>query len=160
MRSTLKFKSIADVLEVETDSRLVNLLASISCLIAVADVSTDIEVSKVIDTIASFKVAKKHLAISIGDLDDALLQNKTINFNVAIHHKGAGSNLETVYIQSHTRLHLTTYRWEVFHHLFMSTFGKGAREGHHKSVPAPFSDTIWERVEDFFHWNQTIHLHE
>ena len=127
MRSTLKFKSIADVLEVETDSRLVNLLASISCLIAVADVSTDIEVSKVIDTIAGFKVAKKHLTISIVNLDVTFLQNKTINFNVAIHHKGTGNNPETVYIQSLTRLQLTTYRWEGFHHLFMSIFGKGAR---------------------------------
>ena len=91
VRSTLRFRNLADLLKIESETRLLNVLASISCLITIAHVSTDIEVSKLIDMVAKIRVAKKHLYIATHQLNLDSLQNKTINYNVAIHHKGTGS---------------------------------------------------------------------
>ena len=71
--------------------RLLNILASISCLMIRADVTTDTEVSQVIDIVTRLRIDKKHLTISTPELNVANLQNKTINFNVVIYHKGTGS---------------------------------------------------------------------
>ena len=57
----------------------------------IAHVSTDIEVSKLIDMVAKIRVAKKHLHIATHKLNLVSLQNKTINYNVVIHHKGTGN---------------------------------------------------------------------
>ena len=39
----------------------------------------------------SFKVAWKSLIITVPELNNAVLENKTINFNVEIYHKGKGN---------------------------------------------------------------------
>ena len=90
-RSTLRFKNLDVLLKIESDTRLLNILASISCLMIIAHVSTDIEVSKLIDMVAKIRVVKKHLYIATHQLNLDSLQNKTINYNVVIHHKGTGS---------------------------------------------------------------------
>ena len=69
------------------NSRFQDILASMSCLILIAQVSTFTEVSYSIDMMTQFRVAKKHLIIEIPSLDVTSLQNKTINFNVLINHK-------------------------------------------------------------------------
>ena len=91
VRSTLRFENLAHLLKVESDRRLLNILASISCLMTIAHVSTDIEVSKLIDMMTKIRVDKKHLYIATHTLNLFSLQNKTINYNVVIHHKGTGS---------------------------------------------------------------------
>ena len=91
VRSTLRFKNLAHLLKVESDTRLLNIFASISCLMIIAHVSTDIEVSKLIDMVAKIRVDKKHLYIATHQLNLDSLQNKTINYNVVFHHKGTGS---------------------------------------------------------------------
>ena len=90
-RNTLRFRSVAHLLRIEYDTRLMNIFSSISCLRTIADVSTDTEVSHVIDIVSRLRIAKKHLTISAPKLNVASLQKKTINFNVVIYHRGTGS---------------------------------------------------------------------
>ena len=71
--------------------RVLNILASISCLMIRADVTTDTEVSQVIDIVTRLRIVKKHLIITTPKLNDTFLKNKTINFNVVIYQKGAGN---------------------------------------------------------------------
>ena len=97
-KSTLRFQNLAHLLKVESDTRLLNILASISCLMTIAHVSTDIEVSKLIDMMTKIRVDKKHLYIATHTLNLVSHQNKTINYNVVIHHKGAGSTA-TLYLK-------------------------------------------------------------
>ena len=99
-RITLRFRSAAHLLRLKNDTRLQNILESISCLVIIADVSTDTDVIELIDIVTKFRVAKKRLILSIPDLNAASLQNKTIHFNVLIHHSGTGSNFDKKFIKS------------------------------------------------------------
>ena len=56
-----------------------------------ADVSNGSEVSQLIDLVTNFKVKEKRLIIATLELNIASIQNKTINFNVAIHHTRKGN---------------------------------------------------------------------
>ena len=55
-----------------------------------ADISNGSEVSQLIDLVTNFKVTEKRLIIATPELNIASIQNKTINFNVAIHHTTKG----------------------------------------------------------------------
>ena len=87
---TLRFNSVAHLRRFKDDRMLMDILSSFSCLMTIADVSTDTEASELVDTVTKFRNAKKQLIISIPKLNVAFLQNYTINFNVVIHHKGKG----------------------------------------------------------------------
>ena len=87
------FWSVSHLLRVEHEMSLMNLLAFISCLKTIAHVSTDQEVSQMIDFVERLRIDKKHLIISTPKLNHVCLQNKTINFKVVIFHKQAGSQI-------------------------------------------------------------------
>ena len=90
---TLRFRSVSHLLTVENDTRLLKIVTSVSCLMIIADVSTNTELSQLIDVVTKFKVSKKHLIVTIPQLNVVSLQNKTINFNVVIYdHKQTGRN--------------------------------------------------------------------
>ena len=82
----IRFHSLANLLRIENDSRLVNIFSSISCLITTANVSSNMEVSNVIDYVSTLRVSKKHLTVFTSKLNDTCLQKKAINFNVVINH--------------------------------------------------------------------------
>ena len=88
---TLRFSSVSHLLTVENDTRLMKIVTSVSCLMIIADMSTDTELSQLIDVVTKFKVSRKHLIITIPELNVVSLLNKTINFNVVIYdHKQTG----------------------------------------------------------------------
>ena len=84
-------------MNVKNDSRFMKILTSVSCMIILAEVSTDSEVSMLIKMVTNFKVARSNLIIAVPKLNISVFENETINFNVNIYHKGKGN--------------LTTYNW-------------------------------------------------
>ena len=82
----IRFHSLANLLRIENDSRLLNIFSSISCLMTTANVSSNMEVSNVIDYVSTLRVSKKHLTVFTSKLNDTCLQKKAINFNVVIYH--------------------------------------------------------------------------
>ena len=68
------------------------IMTSVSCLMTLANVDSDAEASRLIDFLTKFRMAKKHLTIVNPTLNLTYLQNKTINFNVMLHHLGPGAN--------------------------------------------------------------------
>ena len=87
----MRFRSVAHLLRVKNDTRLLNILESISCLVIRAYLSTDNEVSQLIDMVTEVRVAMKYVVVSIPDLSVASLENKTINFNMILYHKEKGN---------------------------------------------------------------------
>ena len=85
--NALRFRSLSNLLAIEDDPRLMNIFSSISCLMTIANVSSNMEVSNVIDFISALRVSKKHLTLFTSKLNDTCLQKKAINFNVVIFHK-------------------------------------------------------------------------
>ena len=90
VRGTLRFISVSHLLTFDNDIRLMRILTSVSCLMTVADVNSDTEASKLIDFITKIRLAQKYLTIVNPKLNEESLQNKTINFNVVMHHHGPG----------------------------------------------------------------------
>ena len=84
-------------MSVKHDIRLIKILISVSCMVLLADVSNERDVSILIDILASFKIARKSLIITIPNLNNTVLDNKTNNFNVEIYHKDKG-NMRTNFI--------------------------------------------------------------
>ena len=76
---------------IKHDIRLIKILTSVSCIVIVADVNSDSEVSILIDILTSFKVSWKSLIITVPELNNSVLDNKTINFNVEIYDWGKGN---------------------------------------------------------------------
>ena len=85
--NSLRFRSLANLLVIKDDRRLMNIFSSISCLMTKANVSSNTEVSNVIDFVSALRVSKKHLTLFTSKLNDTSLQKKAINFNVVIYHK-------------------------------------------------------------------------
>ena len=86
----LRFRNVANLLRVE--DRLMTILKSISCLITIAHVNSETVASQLIDFVTTFRMAQKYLTIVYSKLNVKFLQNKTINFNVMLHHFGPGAN--------------------------------------------------------------------
>ena len=78
---------MASLLGIENDSRLLKIFSSTSCLKTIATVSSNMEVSNVIDFVSALRVSGKHLTLFTSKLNDTSLQKKAINFNVVIYHK-------------------------------------------------------------------------
>ena len=57
-----------------------------------ANVDSDAEASQLIDFSMKFHMAQKHLTIVNPTFNVGYLQNKTINFDVMVHHLGPGAN--------------------------------------------------------------------
>ena len=66
------------------------LVARMSCLVTMAVMTNDEDVSQLIDTINEMTVLKKYLIIFMDTLNTTLLQKRAINFNVLIYHENAG----------------------------------------------------------------------
>ena len=90
--SVLRFRNVANLLRVEDKMRLMTILKSISCLMTIAHVNSETEASQLIDFVTTFQMAQKYLTIFNSNLNVTFLENKTINFNVMLHHFGPGAN--------------------------------------------------------------------
>ena len=88
---SLRFGSVSHLMTIKHDIRLIKILTSVSCIVILADVSSDSEVSILIDILTSFKVSWKYLIITVPELNNSVLDNKTINFNVEIYDRGKGN---------------------------------------------------------------------
>ena len=62
-----------------------------SCLVAVVDLSNEMEVSTLIDIMHELQIDHKYLTIIMDTLDTSQLHEKSINFNVIINHRGEGN---------------------------------------------------------------------
>ena len=121
-RGSVRFGTVSHLMTVKHDIKLINVLTSVSCMVLLADVSIDSDVSILIDILTSFKVAWKSLIITVPELNNAVLENKTINFNVEIYHKRKGNRKLGLLILRCLR-HCFN-RWEAKNYQPMSSFGK------------------------------------
>ena len=65
-------------------------MARMSCLVTIALLTDDVEVSQLINIINEMTVPKKYLIIFMGTLNATLLHKRAINFNVLIQHNNVG----------------------------------------------------------------------
>ena len=91
-RGTIRFRSVSHLLAIEYNLRIMKIWASVSCMIAIANVNSDAEASQLIDFLTKFRMAQKHLTIVNPTSDISYLLNKTINFNIMVEHLGPGAS--------------------------------------------------------------------
>ena len=89
-RGAIKFQSFQNLLEVEDSKKFRSVTSRMSCLMTVAEMSNELEVSKMIEIIHELKIAQKYLIIFIDTLNTTVLHERTINFNVMINHGETG----------------------------------------------------------------------
>ena len=77
-------------MEVKENKEFMSMTARMSCLVTMAQMNDDLEVSQLIDALTELKISKTYLIISMETLNATLLKEKTITFNVIIHHKESG----------------------------------------------------------------------
>ena len=99
-RSVIQLQNLETLLEIKESEKFRNAAAGMSCLAIITQNSTDMEISRLIDTVNDFKIAKKYLVLSIETLNTTLLRNRRINFNVIINHHGAGELVCTINIHN------------------------------------------------------------
>ena len=88
----MKFQSFDNLLQVKNDGKLRSLEKTVSCLVAVVDLSNELEVSKLIDIMHELQINHKYLTVIMDNLNTSLLHEKSINFNVIVNHRGKGKN--------------------------------------------------------------------
>ena len=78
----------------------ISLIGSTSCLVTVADISSDKDIFLLLDIVKRIRVNMKFLFIKTQTLDYNLLHNKTINYKAFInhHHKGNPSEDQRLFI--------------------------------------------------------------
>ena len=87
---TIILQSFKKLLEVTNGGKFRSLMARMSCLVTIAVMENDAEMSQLIDIVNEIRVSKKYLIIFTDTLDTTLLLKRTINLNVIINqrHKG------------------------------------------------------------------------
>ena len=91
-RGTAKFQNFGKLLEVKESDKFKHMMQKMSCLLTVARMNDNLEVSQLIDVVNEFKISKKYLVIFAETTNITLLQKKTITFNVIIHHNESGES--------------------------------------------------------------------
>ena len=89
-RGAIKFQSFQNLLQAGDSKKFRSMTLRMSCLMTVAEISNELEVSKMIEIIHELKIAQKYLIIFIDTLNTTLLHERTINFNVMINHGKTG----------------------------------------------------------------------
>ena len=92
-RSTIKFQNLGKLLNVKESNIFKSMSARVSCLMTMARINSDLEVSQLIDVVKELKISKKYLIIFKESLNATLLRKKAITFNVIIHHNESGEAL-------------------------------------------------------------------
>ena len=88
--STLRFKNVKDLLKLRDDILFSSILASSLCLITIIETNNDERILEVIDMVNDFRVDRKHLSLKVPNLNENMLGNITINYDVTIEHRSKG----------------------------------------------------------------------
>ena len=83
-------QSFQNLYEVTKYGKFRSLMARMSCLVTIAVMRNDAEMSQLIDIVNEIRVYKKYLIIFADTWNTTLMQKRTINFNVNINHRGRG----------------------------------------------------------------------
>ena len=92
-RGYIHFQSLGKLLEVKESEKFKSMTARISCLISMARMNSELEVSQLIDVVNGLKISKKYLITYMENLNATSLTKKAINFNVIVNHKGPGESV-------------------------------------------------------------------
>ena len=85
--STLRSQNAKEVLKLRGNPLFQSLLASISCLVTIAETYDDEELLKVIEMMNDISVSKKYTLLIVSTFDSTKFLNLTINFQVMVHHE-------------------------------------------------------------------------
>ena len=88
----LRFSSVSNLLTTRNDVRLAMIVSSVSCLTTIADLNSETEASQLIDFMTKLRMVQINLTIVNPRLKLKSIQNKTLNFNVMMHHHEPGAN--------------------------------------------------------------------
>ena len=112
-RGTIKFQSVQNLLQEKDDEKFRSLTARMSCLMTIAEMRRESEVSKLIDIINELKMAQKYLIVFVDTLNITLLHKQTINFNVIINHRKSGMTFSIINLQELIYIRCFTSQMEV-----------------------------------------------
>ena len=87
---TIRFQGVQNLLQEKNYEILRLQVARMSCLVTMALMTDDAEVSQLINIINEMALPKKYLIIIMGTLNATLLHKRAINFNVLIQHHNVG----------------------------------------------------------------------
>ena len=87
------FQNLGKLFNVKESKIFKSMTARMSCLMTMAQINNDLEVSQLIDIVNELKISKKYLIIFMATLNATLLRKKAITFNVIIHHTESGETL-------------------------------------------------------------------
>ena len=150
-----------------------SLISSVSCLRIMAEANTNTEVSHVIDIVNEFRVGEKYLIIKTTELDKSSIQNKTINFNVMVHHQLLGipffvlTNTNKNYpflpplliVMMHEVLMANFFfdRSKRKYNMAVPNFRKGTCRGPQWTMSKAHAETTRKRAQSFFHWDYSFY---
>ena len=80
-------------MDVKNSEKFKSLTASMSCMVTITELSTELEVFKLIDYVEDLKVAQKYLVIFLNTTNTSFLSEITINFDVIINNKRRGKTI-------------------------------------------------------------------
>ena len=88
--STLRCQNAKELLKLEGNPLFQSLLASISCLVTIAETDDDRELLKLLEFMGDLSVAKKYMFLIVSTFDSTKFLNVTINFQAIVHQKETG----------------------------------------------------------------------
>ena len=128
-----------------------------SCLVTMAVVTNDEDVSQLIDTINDITVFKKYLIIFMDTLNTTLLQKRAINFNVLMYHKNTGEPLIYLILLRHKQNFCCSHRRRMDCHLLLPSFGKNVCFRTSRWMSCILARASREDTEYNLHWTPPTH---
>ena len=85
----MKFSSLEKFLNVKHAGQLKSIIASLSCVVIKAQLTTSGEIEPLLEFIQGFEIAMKHLVIEVPIIQNyTVLQDQIMNYNAGIYHDG------------------------------------------------------------------------
>ena len=92
-RGSVNIQNLGKLLKIRESEKFKSMTARMPCLITIARMNSESEVSQLIDVVNGLKISKKYLITYMETLNATLLNKKAINFNVNIHHNDRGESV-------------------------------------------------------------------
>ena len=86
----MRCQNAKELLKLEGNPLFQSLLASISCLVTIAETDDDRELLKLLEFMGDLSVAKKYMFLIVSTFDSTKFLNVTINFQAIVHQKETG----------------------------------------------------------------------
>ena len=156
----MRFSNVDQLLKVKDDNTFQSIMASITCLMALAEVNHTEEVSQLVDFVNEQRSATKQLVVTQQSrLNATLIQNKRLNFNLIVHQREDGGIIKMfsqISVVAFMTLKFCNRSCQKENNSFLSCVGPEVSRNLQRQLSSWIEESFGEEAASIIFWVKTI----